>query len=80
MEWAGKNKGIAVLQRVADAKPSAELTGAEGAQLDEEDMGMSYDELGDLGYCRKIEHCGPLSTYLKLRTMWSDGRDRKSVV
>lgn len=74
LEWAGKNKGISVLQRVADAKPSAELTGAEGAQLDEEDMGMSYDELGDLGYCRKIEHCGPYSTYLKLRTKWSDGR------
>merc|ERR1712032_1350003 len=74
LEWAGKNKGISVLQRVADAKPSAELTGAEGAQLDEEDMGMSYDELGDLGYCRKIMKCGPLSTYLKLRNTWSDGR------
>merc|ERR1712156_1344288 len=37
-------------------------------------MGMSYDELGDLGFCRKIEHCGPLTTFLKLRTMWSDGR------
>lgn len=74
LEWAGKNKGIAVLQRVADAKPSAELTGSEGVQTDEGDMGMSYDELGDLGFCRKIEHCGPLSTFLKLRTKWGDGR------
>merc|ERR1712032_1555580 len=74
LQWAGTNKGIPVLQRVADAQPSAELTGAEGAQLDEQDMGMSYDELGDLGFCRKVQHCGPLSTFLKLRTKWADGR------
>mmetsp|Transcript_7418 Transcript_7418/g.21060 ORF Transcript_7418/g.21060 Transcript_7418/m.21060 type:complete len:747 (+) Transcript_7418:94-2334(+) len=72
LEWAGKHKGISVLQRVADAKPSAELTGAEGEQSDEVDMGMSYDELGDLGYCRKVEKCGPLSAFLKLRTKWAD--------
>merc|ERR1712151_233429 len=72
LEWAGKEKGISVLQRVADAKPSAELTGSEGAQLDEEDMGMSYAELGDLGHCRKVQHCGPLSTFLKLRCKWGD--------
>lgn len=45
-EWAGDHRRINVLGRVAAAAPSAELTGAEGAQLDEEDMGMSYDELG----------------------------------
>mmetsp|Transcript_70689 Transcript_70689/g.229694 ORF Transcript_70689/g.229694 Transcript_70689/m.229694 type:complete len:742 (-) Transcript_70689:60-2285(-) len=72
LEWTGKNKGIKVLQRVADAKPSAELTGSEGEQSDEVDMGMSYDELGDLGFCRKVEKCGPLSTYLKLRNRWAD--------
>jgi len=65
---------VPVLLRVANAQPSAELTGAEGAQLDEVDMGMSYQELGDLGTLRKVEHCGPLSTFLKLREQWSDGR------
>lgn len=65
---------IAVLQRVADAAPSAELTGAEGVQSDEVDMGMSYAELGDLGTMRKVEHCGPLSMFLKLRDRWNDGR------
>ena len=33
-------------------------------------MGMSYDELGDLGTLRKVEHCGPLSTFHKLRERW----------
>jgi len=68
--WAGKNKGIEVLQRVADAAPSAELTGAEGVQSDEVDMGMSYEELGDLGLCRKVHKCGPVSAFYKLCGMW----------
>merc|ERR1712224_595496 len=34
-------------------------------------MGMSYDELGDLGYCRKVQHCGPLAAFLKLRAKWA---------
>jgi len=72
--WAGEHRGIDVLGAVAAAPPSAELTGSEGAQLDEVDMGMSYDELADLGHCRKVEHCGPLSTFLKLRHRWNDGR------
>lgn len=74
LQWAAENKGIGVLSRVAAAQPSAELTGAEGAQLDETDMGMSYSELADLGHCRKVEHCGPLTTFLKLRQRWNDGR------
>lgn len=80
LEWAGQRPNedadvrIPVLGRVAAAQPSAELTGAEGVQSDEVDMGMSYDELGDLGTLRKLEHCGPLSTFLKLRERWNDGR------
>jgi len=67
-------EAIPVLRRVAEAQPSAELTGAEGVQSDEVDMGMSYDELGDLGTLRKVEHCGPYSTFLRLRHQWNDGR------
>ena len=37
-------------------------------------MGMSYEELGDLGTLRKLEHCGPLSTFLKLRERWEPSR------
>uniref|UniRef100_A0A7S0ZSM8 Glutamine-dependent NAD(+) synthetase n=1 Tax=Noctiluca scintillans TaxID=2966 RepID=A0A7S0ZSM8_NOCSC len=74
LSWAAENKGLPSLQKVASATPSAELTGSEGAQNDEEDMGMSYAELNDLSFCRKVEHCGPLSTFLKLRARWTDGR------
>jgi NH3-dependent NAD+ synthetase len=41
------------------APPTAELRPitAEYTQTDEEDMGMSYAELGDFGRLRKIERC-----------------------
>merc|ERR1719215_1159301 len=73
--WCAAHKGISVLSDVAHAVPTAELrpeeNGCAETQSDEKDMGMSYDELGDLGHCRKVEHCGPLSTFLKLRSMWA---------
>eukprot|EP00913_Durusdinium_trenchii_P000564 g520.t1 len=34
-------------------------------------LGEGEDELGDLGHLRKVEKCGPLSTFLKLRQLWS---------
>merc|ERR1712110_86318 len=75
LKWSAIHKGIVVLDDVAEAMPTAELRPEEGgaadAQSDEKDMGMSYQELGDLGHCRKVEHCGPLSTFLKLRNMWA---------
>jgi len=77
--WAGEHHSMPILSRVAHAAPTAELrpdqvdekTKQVVVQTDEGDMGMSYDELGDLGHCRKVEKCGPLSTYLKLRTKWA---------
>jgi len=82
LKWAAIHKGIGVLESVANAMPTAELrpevnedgtqaAGSADAQSDEKDMGMSYAELGDLGHCRKVEHCGPLSCFLKLRTLWA---------
>jgi len=61
---------LPILSRVASAVPSAELSGQEGEQSDEVDMGMSYAELGDLGYVRKVEHAGPVRAFEKLRSKW----------
>jgi NAD+ synthase (glutamine-hydrolysing) len=33
---------------------------AEHSQLDEEEMGMTYEELGNFGKLRKIARCGPV--------------------
>merc|ERR1712190_213997 len=73
LKWAAVHRGIAVLDDVSEAVPTAELRPdtEDEVQSDEKDMGMSYDELGDLGHLRKVEKCGPLSTFLKLRTKWA---------
>ena len=33
-------------------------------------MGMSYDELGELGRLRKIHRCGPVSMFRKAVHLW----------
>lgn len=43
---------------------------AESSQTDEEDMGMSYAELGVFGYLRKVLRCGPVKMFLRLTELW----------
>lgn len=79
--YAGSERGYgySALLGVVAAPPTAELqpptrdakTGAVVEQLDEVDMGMSYEELGWFGRLRKNARCGPLSMYLKLRDEWA---------
>ena len=53
----------------------ANAVGAEHSQLDEADMGMTYDELSWFGRLRKLHFCGPLSMYTMLLSaggQWAD--------
>jgi len=65
---------LSVLQDVLTATPTAELTPlAEGGailQSDEEEMGMSYDELSRYGKLRSQKRCGPYSMFCKLLHEW----------
>lgn len=38
--------------------------------MNQVDMGMTYDELSVLGRLRKVEKCGPYSTFTKLVHEW----------
>jgi NAD+ synthase (glutamine-hydrolysing) len=40
--------------------------------LDEDEMGMTYDELGDFGRLRKLSRCGPVTMYRKLVLIWQN--------
>ena len=44
----------------------------EHSQLDEEEMGMSYDELSRFSKLRKLSRCGPVSMYRKLVVLWGE--------
>ncbi len=66
---------IQALKEIYDAPPTAELEplkDGEIAQLDEVDMGMTYDELSVYGKLRKQQSCGPYSMFCKLLESWSD--------
>lgn len=44
----------------------------EHAQDDEEDMGMTYNELSEFGRLRKVNRCGPYSMFYKLLQTWKN--------
>eukprot|EP00891_Asterochloris_glomerata_P006489 jgi/Astpho2/6489/e_gw1.00096.52.1_t len=73
LHWAGDNLGYSALKEVVSAPPSAELEPLrEGtaAQTDEQDMGMTYEELGIYGKLRKVQNCGPMSMFRALLVEW----------
>ena len=79
LRWTAEHYKWDVLAEIGAAPPTAELRpraegsneGAEHSQLDEEEMGMSYEELGKFGSLRKLSRCGPVSMYHKLSAVWT---------
>ncbi|KAG8902475.1 glutamine-dependent NAD(+) synthetase [Tulasnella sp. 403] len=63
---------LPVLDDFLNAVPTAELEPITETyvQADEADMGMTYDELSIFGRLRKVEKCGPYSTFTKLLHEW----------
>ncbi|KAL3691309.1 hypothetical protein R1sor_004960 [Riccia sorocarpa] len=72
LKWAGANLGYPSLLLVEAAPPTAELepTRSNYTQLDEVDMGMTYEELGMYGRLRKVFQCGPVSMFKHLCHRW----------
>mmetsp|Transcript_11338 Transcript_11338/g.10985 ORF Transcript_11338/g.10985 Transcript_11338/m.10985 type:complete len:662 (+) Transcript_11338:371-2356(+) len=76
MLYAAKKIQLPILEEIANAPPTAELRPieegetADYSQTDEDDMGMSYEELGIYGSLRKIQRCGPVSMFMKLVRTW----------
>lgn len=73
LKWAASNMNYDSLNAVVAAPPTAELepTTADYKQKDEDDMGMTYEELGVFGRLRKVYLCGPVSMFEKLKHQWS---------
>uniref|UniRef100_K3WJV2 Glutamine-dependent NAD(+) synthetase n=1 Tax=Globisporangium ultimum (strain ATCC 200006 / CBS 805.95 / DAOM BR144) TaxID=431595 RepID=K3WJV2_GLOUD len=78
LRWGAVRYNYPTLRTVVEAPPTAELRptaenadeDADHSQLDEEDMGMSYEELGWFGRLRKIDRCGPYGMFRKLTHLW----------
>lgn len=66
---------MTALEVIEAAPSSAELiplSDGAPAQIDEIEMGLTYNELTILGRLRKSERCGPFSTFSRLVPVWKD--------
>lgn len=76
LRWASSDAGLGYhsLKKIVSAAPTAELepSSEEYQQTDEDDMGMTYEELSWYGRLRKLGRCGPLAMYEKLWDLWQD--------
>ena len=72
LSHCNKEMGIKSLEGVLNIEPSAELTPQveNKIQNDEEDMGITYEELSVMGRLRKDYRSGPVSMFSRLITIW----------
>eukprot|EP00095_Tigriopus_kingsejongensis_P002439 snap_masked-scaffold380_size190731-processed-gene-0.11 protein:Tk02439 transcript:snap_masked-scaffold380_size190731-processed-gene-0.11-mRNA-1 annotation:"glutamine-dependent nad(+) synthetase" len=73
--YARKTFDLSALDSILTAPPTAELEPLQDGQLaqtDEQDMGMTYDDLSVYGQLRKTQSCGPYSMFCKLVHLWKD--------
>ncbi|KAI3766508.1 hypothetical protein L2E82_16571 [Cichorium intybus] len=72
LRWAATYLGFSSLAEIEAAPPTAELEPIRSnySQLDEVDMGMTYEELSVYGRLRKIFRCGPVSMFKNLCFGW----------
>uniref|UniRef100_A0A1D1Z5U3 Glutamine-dependent NAD(+) synthetase n=1 Tax=Anthurium amnicola TaxID=1678845 RepID=A0A1D1Z5U3_9ARAE len=72
LRWAAAHLGYFSLEEIEAAPPTAELEPIRSNynQLDEVDMGMTYEELSAYGRLRKIFRCGPVSMFQNLCHKW----------
>ena len=80
LHWLADDCGLTSVKEIVEAPPTAELRPIDGedkstySQKDEDEMGFTYVELGELGDLRKNGRCGPVSMYLKLVSRWTHMR------
>jgi NAD+ synthase (glutamine-hydrolysing) len=55
------------------------IADSEHSQLDEDEMGMTYYELGVFGTLRKVSRCGPVSMFRRLCVLWRDSLSPRQV-
>ncbi|KAF4591371.1 Glutamine-dependent NAD(+) synthetase [Ophiocordyceps camponoti-floridani] len=73
--WARQKWNLPILTEFLEATPTAELLPlSAGVQSDEDEneMGLTYEELSVFGVLRKVDKLGPWSAYLRLLSDWRD--------
>lgn len=79
LKYMANELGLESLLEIVAAAPTAELRPikeGESPQIDEQDMGMTYDELKEFAILRKVERLGPVSMFEKLLQSWGPGSEK----
>lgn len=82
LNFAKTKFNIPIIAEIIDQAPTAELEPLEDGritQTDEQDMGMTYDELNQFGRLRKQQFCGPYSMFCRLVCTWNERYTPKEV-
>lgn len=83
LRWASRNElNYGILGEIVEAPPSAELKPSVKGEIqkDEDEMGMTYEELTRFGKLRKIGRCGPVSMFKTLVQEWTNGYSKPGSV
>uniref|UniRef100_A0A183UY11 Glutamine-dependent NAD(+) synthetase n=1 Tax=Toxocara canis TaxID=6265 RepID=A0A183UY11_TOXCA len=75
LRYARDTMGLTALSQIIDAPPTAELlprVEGQPPQLDEVEIGLTYEEMAEIGQLRKPGCLGPYGTFLKLLPLWHD--------
>ena len=74
LKWSAKERNLTSIMDIVNATPTAELRPLDQmnklVQTDEEEMGMTYEELSIFGRLRKICKYGPVGMFKKLAEEW----------
>lgn len=75
LKWSAANQGLKTLAEIASAYPTPELrplceNSGKSIQIDEESLGLTYDELFVFGNLRKNNRYGPYSMFINLVSIW----------
>lgn len=75
LRWSAANQGLKTLEDIANAYPTPELRSlceksGKSVQIDEVDLGVTYEELSVFGQLRKNLRYGPYSMFVSLLSIW----------
>lgn len=82
LQYVNSTHKFVHLQGIIDSIPTAELRPLKNGQIvqtDEEDIGLTYNELSEFGKLRKPENLGPVGIFKNLLNFWNEKYNNEQI-
>nr|CAD2173011.1 unnamed protein product [Meloidogyne enterolobii] len=82
LQYVNSTHKFVHLQGIIDSVPTAELRPLKNGQIvqtDEEDIGLTYNELSEFGKLRKPENLGPVGIFKNLLNFWNEKYNNEQI-